>query len=269
MLIARDVTERKNAEADRQRLEIQLIEAQKRTLLGALTGGIAHDFNNILTAITGNAQLAGLSLGPDSPAQEFLGQILLAGKRAEGMVRQLLAFNRGRALERQPIRLGPIVSEVIALLRPILPSGVRIEATLRDEGALTLADATQVHQALMNLCVNAAQAMPKGTGQIDITVAPFRRVEGFSPLPAGLGAGPYLRVTVSDIGAGMDAETMGRIFEPYFTRKPVGVGTGLGLTVVQQVLKNHGGAVQVSSEPGHGSVFDLYFPLLGAHPGGG
>jgi len=260
VMIARDITERKAAEADRQRLEIQLIQAQKRTLLGTLTGGIAHDFNNVLTAICANAQLAGLEAGPDSAVQLHLDQILLAAQRAEGMVRRLLAFSRGQAPERRPVPLGPIVLEVIDLLRPVLPTGVRLEANLQDEGGLALADASQVHQALMNLCINAAQAMPKGTGQIDISIVRFRMVEGFCPAHAGLGAGPYLRLTVSDTGVGMDAGTVNRIFEPYFTSKPPEVGTGLGLTVVHQVMKDHGGAVLVSSAPGQGSVFDLFFP---------
>ena len=265
VMIARDITERKAAETDRQRLEIQLIQAQKRTLLGTLTGGIAHDFNNVLTAICANAQLAGLVVAPDAPAQMYLEQILVAAQRAEGMVRRLLAFGRGQAPERRPIPLGPIVLEVIELLRPILPTGVRLEANLQDDGVLAVADPTQVHQALMNLCINAAQAMPKGTGQIDISIVRFRMVEGFSPAHAGLGAGPYLRLTVSDTGMGMDAATVNRIFEPYFTSKP-DVGTGLGLTVVQQVMKDHGGAVLVSSAPGQGSVFDLFFPRC--EPGG-
>jgi PAS domain S-box-containing protein len=266
VLVARDITERKQAEADRQRLEIQLMQAQKQSLLGTLTGGIAHDFNNVLTSIIGNADLARLTLEPQSPVLEFLDQVLLAGKRAQGMVQRLLAFGRGQPIEYQPMQLGPTILEVVDLLRPLLPRGIRIDVNLYDDSGWTVADATQVHQALMNVLINATQAMPQGQGLIEISSRQFSVPEGFSQLHDDLAAGPYLRLTVSDTGIGMDAETVNRIFNPYFTSKPSGQGTGLGLTVVQQVMKNHRGAVLVSSYVGKGSVFDLFFPQRKPEP---
>jgi PAS domain S-box-containing protein len=262
VLIARDITERKSAETDRRRMESQLIQAQKQNLLATLTGGIAHDFNNILTSIIGNADLARLTLGEQSAVQQFIDPILMAGKRAQGMVQRLLAFSRGQPLERKPIQLGSIILEVVDLLRPLLPSGIQIDVSINEENARTIADATQVHQALMNLLINAKQAMPRCTGRIEISLRRYLVPADLSELNDDLKPGPYLRLTVSDTGCGMDADTIRQIFEPYFTSKPPGKGTGLGLTVVQQVMKYHRGAVLASSYVGKGSVFDLFFPVL-------
>jgi PAS domain S-box-containing protein len=260
VLIARDITERKHAEETRQRMEIQLLLAQKQSLLGTLTGGIAHDFNNVLTAIIGNAELARMALEPQSVAADNLERILLAGQRAQGMVARLMALGRGQPIEYGPTALSPTILEVVDFLRPLLPAGIRIDVFLNDDRGVTVADVTQVHQALMNLLINASQAMPKGDGLIEITLRRFSVPAGSSQLYDDLPAGPYLRLSVRDTGEGMDAETVRRIFEPYFSSKAPGKGTGLGLTVVQQVMRNHRGTVLVSSYVGRGSVFDLFFP---------
>ncbi len=266
VLIARDITERKNAEETRQRMELQLLRAQKQSLLGTLTAGIAHDFNNVMTAILGNAELARLTLDPRSEARDNLERILLATQRAQGMVARLMALGRGQPIEYQPIALSPTILEVVDFLRPLLPAGIRIDVSLNDDRGVTVADATQVHQALMNLLINASQAMPRGAGLIEITLRGFSVPAGSSQLYDDLPAGPYLRLSVRDTGTGMDAETVRRMFEPYFTRKSPGQGTGLGLAVVQQVMRNHRGTVLVSSYVGRGSVFDLFFPQPAPEP---
>jgi two-component system cell cycle sensor histidine kinase/response regulator CckA len=263
VLIARDITARKNAEDARQLMERQLMQAQKQSLLGTLTGGIAHDFNNVMTAIIGNAELARMTIEPRSAALDNIDRILLASQRAQGMVERLAALGRGQPVAYRPMALSPTILEVVDFLRPLLPAGIRIEVSLNDDRGATVADATQVHQALLNLLINASQAMPQGAGVIEITLRRFCVPEGSSRTYDDLPAGPYLRLTVRDTGTGMDAETVRRMFDAYFTTKSPGQGTGLGLTVVQQVMRNHRGTVLVSSYVGKGSVFDLFFPQPG------
>ncbi|MDD0837319.1 response regulator [Curvibacter sp. HBC61] len=262
-VFARDLTARKKAEAQREVLEAQLRESQKMQAVGTMAGGIAHDFNNILGAILGNVELARGDLSPDSPALVSLQEIDKAGRRARELVRQILTFSRNEAPKRQPLSLAEVVNETERLLHVTLPPGIALRLHLAPHVPPVLADATQVEQALLNLCTNAIHAIGNARGSVDIQLQALepdvRKRERL-----GLQAGTYVRLSVQDSGQGMDAATMERIFEPFFTTKPVGQGTGLGLAVVHGVMRTHDGAADVQSVPGVGSTFSLYFPALSA-----
>jgi PAS domain S-box-containing protein len=261
-LFARDLTSRKRAEEQRNALEAQLRESQKMQAVGTMAGGIAHDFNNILHAILGNVELAKEDSQLNAAAQESLREIEKAGRRARDLVRQILTFSRNEAPRRVPIHLAEATTETERLLRVTLPPQVELQLRIHPDVPPVLADRTQVEQAVLNLCTNAVQAIqatPEARGTVWI--------ELHSETPAaarcarlGLAPGPYARLSVRDNGPGMDAATRERIFEPFFTTKEVGQGTGLGLAVVHGVMRSHGGAVDVHSEPGRGSQFMLYFP---------
>jgi PAS domain S-box-containing protein len=258
-----DITESKQAEARRIELESQLRESQKMQAIGTLAGGIAHDFNNILAAILGNVALA-QQPGLDAATRGSLEQISTSAARARSLVQQILAFSRRQphSLLSQPLR--PVVEESVRLLRPILPAMVELDVTLADAPLNVAADATQLHQVVMNLCTNAWQAMNNQAGRINVGLdAVSLDTEAAKRL--GLQAGRHAHLWVSDTGCGMDEATRARIFEPFFTTKPVGRGTGLGLSVVHGIVATHGGAITVASAPGQGSRFDLYFALLAPH----
>jgi CheY-like chemotaxis protein/nitrogen-specific signal transduction histidine kinase len=259
--MADDLAERARAEQARESLEQQLRQAQKLEALGTLAGGIAHDFNNILTAILVNAQIARGRLPEDHPAQENADEIIHASQRAVDLVRQILSFSRRTEPARKPVQLGEVTREVGRLLRASLPAAIDIQVQLAPETPAVMADVSQVHQVLMNLGSNASHAMPNG-GRLTITQSV---VHVDATLVAGhpeLREGRYVRLTVVDTGHGMDAAILERIFEPFFTTKEPGSGTGLGLAVVQGIMRSHEGAILVESQPGVGTKFDLYFPAL-------
>jgi PAS domain S-box-containing protein len=260
IVLARDITERKLAEFERQALERQLREAQKMESIGTLAGGIAHDFNNILAAILGNVALAREDAGPAHPVQASLDQINRAGLRARHLVQQILAFSRReqQGLSVQPLR--PVVEETLELLRATLPAGVRLEGALPEEAVLVRADATQLQQVLINLCTNAWHALPERGGRIEVGFERARLEDGPNRRAPELASGVYAHLWVRDNGSGMDAATRDRIFDPFFTTKPVGRGTGLGLSVVHGILRAHEGAIAVDTAPGRGSTFHLYLP---------
>jgi PAS domain S-box-containing protein len=260
--IGRDISERKLAEQEREQLEAQLRQAQKMEALGTLAGGIAHDFNNLLAAIFGNLDRAREDAGADSPAQLSLAEIASAAQRARDLVRQILTFSRREPLERRVVDLREIVQDAVKLLRASLPKGIELVATLPTALPNVLADPTQLHQVLMNLGANAAQAMAERRGRIEISLAGVV-IDG-DATGIELTPGRYVRLSVTDDGPGMDAATRGRIFDPFFTTKAVGEGTGLGLAVVDGIVKGHGGSIEVESETGQGSAFHLYFPAAAA-----
>jgi two-component system cell cycle sensor histidine kinase/response regulator CckA len=262
-VFARDLTHRKRAEERRNELEAQLRESHKMQAVGTMAGGIAHDFNNILGAILGNVELAkadALHQSPDSPVLESLREIEKAGRRARDLVRQILTFSRNEPPQRRAVQMGEVMHDTERLLRVTLPPDVALEVLVPPYLPPVLADATQVEQALLNLCTNAVHAIgsTRGTVVMEAThVQPDPRTFERLNLPPA----QYVTLVVRDNGPGMDNATLQRIFEPFFTTKPVGAGTGLGLAVVHGVMRTHGGAVDVSSQAGQGSMFTLYFPV--------
>lgn len=253
--------ERKRMEADARKLEQQLNQAQKMEAIGQLSGGIAHDFNNILSAINGHVHLAGRELLPEHPAQKNLNGIANASNRAKDLVRRILMFSREQDPERSVIGLEPIVEEVVQLLRASLPAMIEIRTSVAKDVPDVNADATQVHQILMNLATNASHAMAgESYGTLDIRLESVTMDEHTADIAPDLHEGRYARLSVSDTGCGMDEATLKRIFEPFFTTKGPHEGTGLGLAVVHGIMKSHEGAVTVYSQPGRGTMFRLYFP---------
>ena len=259
-VFARHLTGRKRAEAHRSELEAQLRESQKMQAVGTMAGGIAHDFNNILGAILGNVELAKADCAPDSPVLESLHEIDKAGRRARDLVRQILTFSRNEPPQRTAVNLAEVVHDTERLLRVTLPPAIDLHMHLSSDLPALLADATQVEQALLNLCTNAVHAIGTERGSIHVEAA---RMQPDQRQCERLGLAPrdYVALSVRDNGPGMDAALLARIFEPFFTTKPVGQGTGLGLAVVHGVMRTHEGAVDVHSAPGHGSRFTLYFPV--------
>ncbi len=262
-----DVSQRHHDEARRTLLEGQLRQAQKMESIGTLAGGIAHDFNNILAAILGNVALVRQDLGDGHASLPRLAQIGQAGARARSLVQQIVAFSRQQpqALVVQPLR--PLLEETVKLLRATLPTRVALELRCAAD-AQTLAqtvavDATQLQQVLLNLCTNAWHALPGGAGRIVVGMDTIMLGPAEAERLGGLAAGAHAHVWVSDNGSGMDEATRSRIFEPFYTTKPVGQGTGLGLAVVHGIMATHGGAISVDSTPGAGSSFHLYFPCAG------
>lgn len=255
--IARDLTARKRAEAAQLR-------NQKLQALGTLAGGVAHEFNNILLAIRGNASLAVEELPADHPVRELVQEIDRAGVRAAGLVRQILAFARPREGGKALVALGPVVDEALGLLRATLPAQIEIRSFRVGETPPVAADADQLHQALVNVVTNAAHAIGRGAGRIDVTLDARNVGEETGASVPGLRVGRYACVTVADDGCGMDAATLGRAFDPFFTTRRPGEGTGLGLSIVHGVMQGHGGAVAIRSTPGAGTIVTLYFPEAAA-----
>jgi PAS domain S-box-containing protein len=269
IVLARDISERKRADTERQKLEQQLREAQKMESIGTLAGGIAHDFNNILAAILGNVALAREDAAGAAPVLTSLDQINRAALRARHLVQQILAFSRREqhGLTVQPLR--PVVEESLGLLRATLPAGVQLDAVLPEVALSVRADATQLQQVLINLCTNAWHALPEQGGRIEVGCERVMLDEALRRRQPELASGAYVHLWVSDNGAGMDAATRERIFDPFFTTKPVGRGTGLGLSVVHGIVRAHEGSIAVDTAPGRGSTFHLYIPSPESDAGDG
>ena len=258
---ALDITERKRAERERASLEEKLRISQKMEAIGTLAGGIAHDFNNILSAIIGYAELADIDTRRESPVASSLAQILKAAFRARDLVRQILMFSRQSEVQFGPLQINLIIKETLKLLRASLPATIQVRQDLGDCGKI-LGDPTQVHQVVMNLCTNAYQAMGAEGGLLDISLSSVDINAGHLVQGETLQPGQYLKLSVRDTGHGIDPEILHRIFEPYYTTREKGAGTGLGLAVVHGIVKNHRGAIQASSQVGVGSTFDVYFPKV-------
>ena len=256
----RDITER-------GKLEDQLRHSQKMQAVGTLAAGIAHDFNNILAAILGNTELALGDTAPEHPARESLDEIKIASARAKGLVQQILAFSSQQPRERHPMALGPLVEEAARLLRATIPAAVQIVTTLETDVPPVFADATQVHQVLVNLCTNAWHALGDQAGRIEVKLRSVTLDAAAASRLVGVGPGRFACVSVSDNGKGMDAATIQRIFDPFFTTKEPGKGTGLGLSVVHGIIKGYQGAIEVDSQPGQGTTFTLYIPATVSAPG--
>ncbi len=247
-----------------KKLDKELRQSQKMEAIGTLAGGIAHDFNNILTAIIGFTDMAQRKAAKDDSISRDLERVQEAGTRAKELVSRILTFSRQGEQERQPLRMATVIEEVFKLLRATLPTSIEIHQQIDTvpNGDLVLADPTQLHQVLMNLGTNAAHAMRARGGIFTVTMADIAADASLIKLYPDLTPGPYVRLTVSDNGHGMDAATKERIFEPYFTTKNVGEGTGMGLSVVQGIIKSHGGTISVYSEPGQGTAFNIFLPRI-------
>ena len=251
--IIEDITERKN-------LELQTQQAQKMEAIGTLAGGIAHDFNNILSSIFGFAEAAKMRHAMGSNVEKYLDEILSAGLRARSLVKQILAFSRQTEVKKAAITLGPIVKETMKFLRASLPAMLEIRHSIKAEDGMVLADPTQIHQILMNLCTNSAHAMEKTGGVLDVCLDEVLIENEPDPQYGELKPGRYVILTVSDTGQGIQKEYIGRIFEPFFTTKQRGEGTGMGLAMVHGIVKDLGGVITVASEPGKGAVFQILVP---------
>ena len=248
---------------DRKMLESRLIQAEKMEAIGTLAGGIAHDFNNILAAIMGFTELTKNKVGANEP-QRYLEQVLTACRRAKNLVTQILTFSRKAENEMMPLDMGAITREALRLLRATLPASIVIRSTIGDSVYPVLADSTQMHQVLLNLCTNAAHAMRERGGVLDIGLENIETTALMALDHPDLRKGRYVRLTVRDTGVGISPEIIDRIFDPFFTTKGVGEGTGLGLSVVYGIVKERGGAVAVESKPGEGATFCIYLPAISA-----
>ncbi|RPI55781.1 MAG: PAS domain S-box protein, partial [Deltaproteobacteria bacterium] len=244
-------------------LEKHFIQVQKMEAIGTLAGGIAHDFNNILTAILGYAEMVRMKLPEDSNILSDMDQILKSGIRAKGLVQQILAFSRDHKLEQRPLQLKYIVKETLKLLGSTLPADIEIKEDIAKDVGIINADPTQMQQVIMNLCTNASHAMQEEGGILSVSLINVELDDIVAAHYIDTDPGSYLRLTVSDTGIGMTSEIIEHIFEPYFTTKEKGVGTGMGLSIVHGIVKNHNGGITVYSEPGKGSTFHVYLPRIG------
>ena len=257
-----DISERKHAEAERGRLEAQLRQSQKLEAMGTLAGGIAHDFNNILAAILGYGEMALKDAADGSAQRRHIDAALSAGMRAKSLVERILAFSRSGMAERVPVHVGAVVDEALDLVVASLPRRVTLQRELDVDDAAVLGDATQIHQVVMNLCANAVQAM-KSAGELSVSADILHAQDTHSVATTQLPPGRYVRLTVRDTGSGISPRLLERIFDPFFTTKEVGVGTGLGLSLVHGIVTDLGGGVDVQSAVGAGSTFTVYLPWQG------
>jgi signal transduction histidine kinase/ActR/RegA family two-component response regulator len=250
---------------ERRGLEAQLQQAQRMEAVGQLAGGIAHDFNNLLTVITSYGAMVMADLPHESPHASDVQEILNAANRASSLTRQLLAFSRRQVLQPNVLDLNALTSNLEKMLRRLLREDIQLVTRFDPEIALVNADAGQIEQVILNLMVNARDAMPRG-GRIAIATSNVTLGEGYAPMHANATPGPYVLLTVSDTGKGMDKATQAHIFEPFFTTKPVGQGTGLGLSTVYGIVKQSGGYVWVYSEIDRGTTFKVYLPAVSGAP---
>ena len=259
-----DISARKAADAERRRLEEDLRQAQKLEAIGTLAGGIAHDFNNILFGIMGYTELLGKATSPEQSA-EFLGEVLKAAQRGRDLVDRILVFSRRQPAERHSLEFGRTVEEAAKLLRATLPPAIEFRVNIHPDSPRILADPTSIHQVLMNLGTNAAHAMPAG-GVLEIVVEPRYLRDSVVRMHPGLHEGPFGVLVVRDTGLGMNRAVLDRALEPFFTTKPKGSGTGLGLSMVDSIVKAHGGAIDLESAPGRGTTVTCFFPALQPSP---
>ena len=259
----RDVTERKLVEEEKKNLESHLHQAQKLEAIGTLAGGIAHDFNNVLGIIMGYTEIVATSLDEKSTEKDNIREVLKATNRAKDLVRQILTFSHAEdGLERRPMDIRPIMKESLKFLRAALPATIEIRQRISNKGGMVLAHPTQIHQVLTNLCTNAAHAMEEEGGILEVSLVDVELTSQTVPSYSDMKPGWCVELTVSDTGKGMDSATLERIFDPYFTTKGVGKGTGLGLPIVHGIVKGYDGAITVNSKVGAGTTFRVYLPTI-------
>ncbi len=254
----RDISERKQAEIEKKTLQDQLSQSHKMEAIGTLAGGIAHDFNNILSVIIGYGEMTMEESGESKIIKNNLDHILKASFRAKNMIQQIMSFSRKSDTILKPILISDVIKETIKFLRSSLPATIIIKTNLENDNAMVLADSTQITQILMNLGTNAGYSMNKSGGQLEISLKQEKIVHENSIKK--IEPGVYQLLTVKDSGSGMKKDTLNKIFDPYFTTKPFGEGTGMGLSVVYGIVKNYGGYINVNSKPGKGTVFEIYLP---------
>ncbi|MCA1757265.1 MAG: response regulator [Bacteroidales bacterium] len=264
--LKKEIETRKKYEKERAELETQLFQLKKMETIGTLAGGIAHDFNNILTPILGYTDMALEELPDESTLKFDLEQINNAAIRGKDLVQQILTFSREVNFEKKPIELNNVVVEVLNLLKGSFPPGIEVRQKLDPETGTILADATHMHQIIMNLCTNASFAMIQTGGVLEVSLDVINVTKSLVTKVPNLKTGKYIKLAISDTGHGMDSKTRERIFEPFFTRKEVGSGSGLGLSVVHGIVNNYGGAITVDSTPGQGTLFTIYLPQHGTKP---
>jgi len=245
----------------RELAEAQLRQVQKMEALGMLAGGIAHDFNNMLAAIIGFSEIAAGKLPAESPLQHQIRRVLEAAMRGRDLVKQMLTFSRQTEQEKKPLLVSSIVNDTIKFLRASIPSSIAINADVKSESGLVMGDPVQVQQILMNLCTNAAYAMREQGGVLGIELSDCS-VSRSDGEPRGIKPGSYMKLVVRDTGTGISPDIIDRIFDPFFTTKGVREGTGLGLSVVHGIVKQHNGYITAASEPGEGSTFAVYLPKI-------
>lgn len=252
--VSRDVTQE-------VALQAQLQQTQKMQAIGTLAGGIAHDFNNILAAVIGYTEIAIADVEKGGVLHDNLKEVLKAGERAKDLVNQILTFSRQSEQDLKPIKVALIVKEVLKLIRASLPATIAIDQDLKSNAAV-LGDYTKIHQVLMNLCTNAAHAMRKKGGVLSVSLADVELDADYAAKHFDIKPGLYLKLSVRDTGQGISSDLLGQIFDPFFTTKQQGEGTGMGLSVAHGIVKSHGGTISVYSEPGEGSIFNVYLPAI-------
>ncbi len=247
---------------EQKRLEFQLRQAQRMEAIGTLAGGIAHDFNNILFPIIGYTEMLLDNATEGSKSRDYLEEIFKEAIRARDLIRQILTFSRQTVQELKPMRVQPVVKEALKLLRSSIPATIQFNWRIDDACGVIMGDPTQIHQVIMNLCTNAYHAMEETGGHLEVSLTEIEL--GLDDMPDGIDLKPgrHIQLTVADTGQGMPRNVLKRIFDPYFTTKEEGKGTGLGLAVVHGIIKEHCGDIRVSSESGKGSVFHVYLPLV-------
>jgi PAS domain S-box-containing protein len=259
-----DITQLKKAEKEKMELELQLSQKQKMEAIGTLAGGIAHDFNNILGAMQGYLELSLDDVPEESDVRDNLEHIMSCVNRASKLVKQILTFSRKeqQEQEKEPVKISSIIKEVLGMLRSSLPTTIKISRKIHANSSMVLADSTQIHQVLVNLCTNASHAMQGADGLLEVSLEDVNLESETRIGDEHLGPGNYVKLSISDSGCGMEKEVAKRIFEPFFTTKKVNEGTGLGLSVVHGIIKSHNGAITVNSTPGQGTTFDIFLPKI-------
>ena len=259
--VAEDITEQKSLEEALTKTERQFRQSSRMEAIGTLAGGIAHDFNNILTAILGYTELALATVAKGSRTQRNLQEVLTAGHRAKHLVLQILAFSRQTGQGKKPTPIHMIIREALKLLRATIPSTIEIRQSLKTEATI-LADPTQMHQVIINLCTNAEYAMRETGGILKISLKDVEVTEDLARMISGLQVGPHVQLTVKDSGTGMTSEILERMFDPFFTTKPIGEGSGMGMAVAHGIITGHGGAIVVDSVVNKGTKIEVYLPTI-------
>ncbi len=261
VIAIRDMTEQKKAEKEKEAIQKHLRQSQKMESIGHLTGGIAHDFNNILASIQGYNGLALELYAKDGKLHQYLAEVSKASERAKNLISQMLAFSRGGTTDHKPLSLNPLIKEAIKMLRSTLPSSIAIKENYTKKSPTILLDSTQFHQVIMNMCINARDAIEDENGIIELTINKVSSKNNICSSCHKAINGDFINLTIRDNGTGMDDEIISKIFDPFYTTKSVDKGTGMGLSVVHGIMHDHNGHIQVKSELGKGTEFSLYFPL--------